>query len=98
MSNAGFYNTAGESAMVSRGYEICGLPDWGYSQYQVQDDVYRNTGASIGWADAGADGRHCHGQPVLKKLIGGGLAALAIGLSWHRWHMPATSIARSAWP
>jgi hypothetical protein len=27
-----------------------------------------------------SDGRYRHGQPVLKKLIGGGLAALAIGL------------------
>ena len=53
MTNAGFYNTAGNSAMVARGHEICQYLDWGYSQYQVQDYAIRNTGASIGWADAG---------------------------------------------
>ena len=52
-NRGGCYNAAGNSAMVARGHEICQYLDWGYSQYQVQDYAYRNTGASIGWADAG---------------------------------------------
>ena len=53
LHNTGFSNTAGDSAMVSRGQEICQYIDEGYSEAAVQRYIFVHTGTSIGWADAG---------------------------------------------
>jgi hypothetical protein len=51
--NAGFYNNSGVYAELAQGRQICGLLYQGYSEYDVQGWIYRNTGSGVQWADAG---------------------------------------------
>ena len=52
--NAGFYNrTGGDSVLMYQGNQVCNWLNLGYSEYSIQRTFYVNTGASVGWADAG---------------------------------------------
>ena len=39
--------------LVYQGNQVCNLLNLGYSEAQVQNYIYNNTSASVGWADAG---------------------------------------------
>ncbi len=51
--DAGFYNPNGDYVLVYQGNQVCNLLNLGYSEAQVQNYIYNNTSASVGWADAG---------------------------------------------